>query len=85
MKPVYKNHISWRPGADEAEIRNFCQENGLVHEITISQKYGIDNREVDELTTGKWTGFTEQSFAQVRYRFFFENECDTMALKLRCY
>lgn len=84
MKPVYKNHLSWRPGADANEIRQFCADHCLYHELVIPQKYGIDNQDIDDLTTGGWTGFTHQSY-QIVYYFFFENECDAMAVKLRCF
>lgn len=77
---VFKNYYDWRDLTVNSRLSNSEIREILPYSISMIQEISLE--EVSEITTGKWTAYTE--FTELGYSwYFFENQADAVAFKLK--
>lgn len=82
--PVFKNYVEWygkddSPQNNAPALRKWLLER-LPYEIVVKGSVTADLRDIGEITLGPWSAYSD---VRGIGRYFFEEEVDAMAFKLK--
>lgn len=91
--PIFKNFVYWYespgdtsgndlPHNNEPSIREWLFEQGLQYEVVVEGGSGGDTRDIGENTIGRWSSYASRGVNSDGH-YFFEEETDVMAFKLK--
>jgi len=85
--PVFKNYVKWygeddSPKNSDSFIRDWLL-NQLPYEIIVDANMQVDLRDIGENTLELWSAYRESAPSPAFSHYFFTEEVDAMAFKLK--
>ena len=82
--PAFKNYLDWHDNKDSSRLDVYSLRKWLLerlpYEIAIKGRSVADLRDIGEITLGSWSAYNE---IRGLSRYFFKEEVDAMAFKLK--